>query len=311
MIEMIGNERIPLIGTYKLKVNGFHLVGTKTIIKKNRVKVKKDILSKIFDVAYEQSLEKQLEKEEQVKFINVVMNELYKSEHQFVDLIQMADFDRDFTEYIESRLKQKIVNLIMRKKRFREKANLHSWNFFVTQTYDSEKYASEEEFKKAYLTCLSHLATDFGWRYMGVWERGKVSGRLHFHGIFYIPQGKMKGFLKESKYFSPYSHKMEKSMINSFFAVRFGRNDFQSVGNGVSGISNYICKYIGKTEEKIVYSRHIDDCVEIELSSDDFSIGYNTTYAKKYILLDAVTYNTILDFRGARGEPCFERFFKR
>ena len=307
MIEMIENERIPLVGRYKLKVNGFHIVATRNTIKKNRVQLKKDILSKIFDRAYERSLAKGLIGEEQVKFINSVMNELYKIEFQFADLFQVSDFEKDFTEYIENRLKQKVVNLIMRKKRFREKANLHCWNYFVTQTYDSSKYASEEEFKKAYLTCLSHLSTDLGWRYMGVWERGKVSGRLHFHGMFYIPKGKMKGFLKESKYFSPYSHKMEKSMINSFFAVRFGRNDFQSVKNDVSGISNYICKYINKTDDKIVYSRHIDDCVEIELSSEDFSIGYNTTYAQKYILFDSVVYNTILDFRRARGEPCFAR----
>lgn len=37
-----------------------------------------------------------------------------------------------------------------------------------------------------------------GWKYVGVWERSPEKQRLHFHGIFYIPEGTMPGMLLES-----------------------------------------------------------------------------------------------------------------
>lgn len=290
-MEMILRETIPEIGRYKLKVNGFHLVGTRTVIKSFKGKAKKDILSKLFDIAYNESKDVDKQKE----YINSRMIILYKNNHFYEDLLDMLDDDVDFSDYVEKRLKQKRINLITRKKRFKEKANLHCWNYFVTQTYDSSKFDNEEDFKKSYLTCLSHLATDYGWRFMGVWEKGAVTGRLHFHGVFYIPKGKMKGFFKKSKYFNPMRKRMEISMINSFFAVRFGRNDFQAIENNVGGVANYIIKYIGKTEEKIVYSRHIDSCIDVELEKEDISLGYKLSYCNKFIIYDDLLKGTILD----------------
>lgn len=35
------------------------------------------------------------------------------------------------------------------------------------------------------------------WLYIGAWERAPETGRLHFHGIFYIPEGAMSGKLEE------------------------------------------------------------------------------------------------------------------
>ena len=300
-MEMVTRDLIPNVANYKLKVNGYHMVGTRCKIEKPKKKHKDDLLSKLFSIAYKESEEKLLYNNEQVIYINNRMIELYKIECGFDNLLDYAENSLDFTDYIEQRLKQKIINLVMRKKRFKEKINLHCWNFFVTQTYDSTKFKTEEEFVKAYLTCLSHLATDYGWRYILIPERGKVTGRLHFHGVFYIPIGKMKGFMKESKYFSPIKHKMEKSMINSFFAVRFGRNDFQKIENNVTGISNYIVKYIGKTDAKIIYSRHINSCIEITLEKEDISVGYKLSYCTKFIIFDDLLKGTFLDSDIKRG----------
>lgn len=292
---------LPERANYKLKIDGFHLVGTRNVIKENRKRCKKSVVTDLFEVAYKESVEKSLIGQTQIKYINDKMVEQYKKEREFETLIELANFNCDFTEYILNRLKQKRINLIMRKKRFRDKATLHCWNYFVTQTYDSAKFSSEEDFKKAYLTCLSHLATDFGWRFMGVWERGTLNGRLHFHGVFYIPKGSMKGFFKRSKYFNPTSKRIEQSMINSFFAVRFGRNDFQHIENNISGIASYIIKYIGKTEDKIVYSRHIDGCLNVELGKDDLSMSYDLTYCRKFIVFDDVLSGTILAPDKRRG----------
>ena len=300
-MEMVTKELIPAVANYKLKVNGFHLVGTRTKIVKPKCKKKNDLLLEIFNKAFEESEIKGLADNIQINYINERMVELFKINHSFDNLFEIEEYEGNFFDYIEKKLKQKKINLILRKQRFKEKANLHCWNYFVTQTYDSNKFKTEEEFIKAYLTCLSHLATDYGWRYMLVPERGKVTGRLHYHGIFYIPNGCMKGFLKESKYFSPIKHRMEKSMINSFFAVRFGRNDFQKIENNITGISSYIVKYIGKTDAKIIYSRHIDSCIEIELEKEDISIGYKLSYCTKFIVYDELFENTYLNADLKRG----------
>ena len=80
-----------------------------------------------------------------------------------------------------------------------------------------------------------------------------------------------------TKYYNEISHKVEKSTINSFFAVRFGRNDFQDITkqNGIEGISNYIVKYILKSGEKVYYSRGIDGSITLELCDEDIVCGYN------------------------------------
>lgn len=300
-MEMVARDLIPNVANYKLKVNGFHLVATRRKIEKSKFRKKNDLLLQLFNKAFDESETKGLTDNNQINYINERMIALYKVNHSFDDLFEIEEYNGNFIDYIERKLKQKKINLILRKKRFKEKINLHSWSFFVTQTYDSAKFKTEEDFVKSYLTCLSHLATDYGWRYILVPERGKVTGRLHFHGVFYVPKGNMKGFMKESKYFSPIKHKMEKSMINSFFAVRFGRNDFQKIENSVAGISNYIAKYIGKTDAKIIYSRHIDNCIDIELKKEDISIGYKLSYCTKFIVFDDLFVGTFLNGDIKRG----------
>ena len=47
-------------------------------------------------------------------------------------------------------------------------------------------------------------------------------------------------------------HNLEEELNKTETAVRFGRNDFQDITkqNGIEGISNYIVKYILKSDEK-------------------------------------------------------------
>ena len=65
-----------------------------------------------------------------------------------------------------------------------------------------------------------------GWRYMGVFERSPEKKRLHFHGIFYIPDGQMVGEVSRKRDFSTTQNRMQFVNVNSFFLDRFGRNDF-------------------------------------------------------------------------------------
>lgn len=299
------NVHIPRRATYGVKYSRGALAGyIADHVKKRRNKATgKDELSELFNAAYEQSENLNLTGNMQIDFINDEMIKGWKLNH-CKNLFDLVDENYDFTNYIMYKLKAKIVARHMRVKRFYEKANLHCWNYFVTQTYDSAKYATEEEFKKAYLTCLSHLSTDFGWRYMGVFERGILTGRLHFHGVFYIPDGAMKGYLKPSKYFSPYEHRMKSSVINSFFAERFGRCDFECISKetGVSAVSSYILKYVRKSENRVIYSRGISDKIVVELTSEDIIYGVKKKYADKFVIFDDILRGTFLDARRRLAE---------
>ena len=140
--------------------------------------------------------------------------------------------------------------------RLYRKVNLQQWTHFCTFTYD-EKKLTEEEFRKKLLNCLRHLSNRKSWKYIGVWERSPINNRLHFHGIFVIP--KMIGEIIETKDYSTKTHKMQITYQNTFFLERFGRNDFREIENNslVYQAVSYILKYIRKTGEKVIYSKHL------------------------------------------------------
>lgn len=59
-------------------------------------------------------------------------------------------------------------NLYLRQRRFRQKAYLNQWNYFITVSYEDGKFESEEDFRTALGKCLSDLHTRRGRNYMGV-----------------------------------------------------------------------------------------------------------------------------------------------
>ena len=95
---------------------------------------------------------------------------------------------------------------------------------------------------------------------MGVWERAPKTNRLHFHGLFNIPDGTMPGEIIEVKDYDTKAYKMQTSYQNTYFNERFGRSDFKEInpyeyrlGNAIS----YLIKYLEKSNEKIVYSKNL------------------------------------------------------
>ena len=202
---------------------------------------------------------------------------------------EMNDKQFDLNEYIADKIKRKLNNLLHRKKRFRRKANLNRWNYFVTFTYDDTKHTAES-FKKKLRKCLSNLHTRRGWKYMGVFEEAPETGRLHFHGLIYVPAGEMLGTLTEKQDYSTAKHEIQTRNENSFFAESFGINDFCEVSidemkNGKR--TEYILKYIGKTNERICYSRGIPTEICRVIDGDDI-ITEMRDFVTKYILFDDV-----------------------
>lgn len=162
--------------------------------------------------------------------------------------------------YIKDFIDRQIINLKSRKRLFRRKALSNDWNYFATFTYDDKKH-TEETFVKTLKKKLQNLHTNYGWLYMGCFERSKKD-RLHFHGLLYVPKGTMRGNICETEYYDTNSHKKAVCYINSEFEDKIGRNDFKSITTNdftFTTALEYILKYIGKSNNRVVYSRGIKD----------------------------------------------------
>ena len=196
-------------------------------------------------------------------------------------------FGGDLDKYVAEKIEKQQRNVFARKKRFRRKGYLNEWTHFVTLTYDDEKQTAET-FKKKLRKCLSNLHTRRGWNYMGVFEEAPETGRLHFHGVFYIPKGEMVGNLIEKKDYSTKQGKIQTRSENDFFAAGFGRNDFEEITMDElrhGKTLEYILKYIEKTGERVVYSRGIPTQVCKVLPAREI-VGKMQDFMTKYVLFD-------------------------
>lgn len=157
--------------------------------------------------------------------------------------------------FIQQNIERKKRNLIVRRIRMVRKANLADFNYFCTFTYSDELH-TEETFKKKLRAAFRNLCYRNQWKYMGVWERSPEKQRLHFHGLFNIPDGQMVGEVKEIKDYSVRLGRVQVSHQNTYFNERFGRSDFEEIidGRGLGEALAYLMKYLEKTGEKIVYS---------------------------------------------------------
>lgn len=202
-------------------------------------------------------------------------------------LLKLFSERGDLDKYISEKLEKEQRNLYARKKRFRRKGALNRWNYFVTFTYNDRLHTAET-FRKKLRKCLSNLHTRRGWRYMGVFEEAPETGRLHFHGLFYIPDGEMIGTITEEQDYSERQGKMQVTYSNDFFKKNFGKNDFEELNAmelKCGQTLNYILKYIGKTGERIIYSRGIPTEICKKISEREIATEM-TDYVKKFVLFD-------------------------
>ena len=178
----------------------------------------------------------------------------------------------DTERYVDLHLERKQRNLICRRIRLTRKVNLQEFNYFCTFTYD-DKLHTEESFKKKLRTCLKNYAVRNGWKYIGVWERSPEKRRLHFHGVFYIPEGTMPGELEEHKDYNLNTRRMQVTMQNTFFNKKFGRSDFETIDDKdrMGEALAYLIKYIEKTGERIVYSRGLPQFFISDIMDDDIA----------------------------------------
>ena len=188
-------------------------------------------------------------------------------------------------EYTRKQTERKRNNACKRYTRLWHKVYLQrNWNFFVTCTYSDEKH-TEQTFQKTLRNTLKHLVSRKGWKYIGVWERS-ASERLHFHGIFYIPENAMVGELKQVSDYSTKQHRMQTTYQNTRFSKQFGRNDFKEIDkNEIVQSVRYLLKYIEKSGEKLVYGGDLPTYFKSDIMDEDIvcSIGVDD---RKKLLFD-------------------------
>ena len=190
-------------------------------------------------------------------------------------------------EYVERNNERKKTNAVRRKVRLSKKVNLQrEWSYFCTFTFSDEKH-TEESFRKSLRNTLKHLVNRKGWKHIGVWERGGETGRLHFHGIFYIPPDGIVGEIVETKDYNTKDHRMQTTHQNTYFLERYGRNDFQPLGSPeeVQHSLGYLMKYIEKSGEKLIYGGKLPTYFVSDVIDEDILAPYGID-DRKAILAD-------------------------
>lgn len=191
-----------------------------------------------FETAYKES--QALPKRERKKYIAEKLQDFFAA-------------TEETAAFVASNIERKKTNAAKQRTWLMRKVYLQKWNFFTTFTYSDEKH-TEETFKAKLRNTLKQIVSRKCWKYIGVWERA-ASERLHFHGIFYIPENAMVGELKQVSDYSTKQRRMQTTYQNTRFLRQFGRNDFKELitKSDIMLSVRYLLKYIEKSGEKLVY----------------------------------------------------------
>ena len=242
---------------------------------KSQKKVKRTTRKEIFEELY-------------VKYSN--LKKKTKKQKILEEMKPLFKFDEMAEKYVEEQFERKERNLICRRVRMNRKINLQKFNYFVTFTYDSKKI-EESKFRRYLMRELRKRCKDYDWKYVGVWERSVGNNRLHFHALMSIPEGTMTpGGLKPVTGYSIRLGRMETINQSPFFYDLFGRNDFEEVFDkrGLGEAIAYISKYLGKSGEKIVFSKNLPQYFISDIWEEDVvcNIGLED---RKLLLFDDFT----------------------
>ena len=196
-----------------------------------------------------------------------------KRKERFTEIVAelrpQFESEEQAAEYVKAEMERIQRNLIVRRKRLVRKINLGNWKYFCTFTYDDQKH-TEESFKAKLRDCFKKMCHRKGWIYVGIWERSPSSNRLHFHGLFNIPENAMVGELTDHRDYSTKTHRMQTTLQNSYFTERFGRNDFEPINKPeLPNATAYLMKYIEKSGERIVYSQNTPTYFVSDILDDD------------------------------------------
>ena len=166
--DLFNRKKNQFTREYKIYHDGSHYIARESVNGRNRTVTRRgrSALITLFDILYDETIKSDVATDEEKK--------RYITDKLINDYcVDIPDVDI----FVEENFGRKTRNIWQREKRFRRKAYLNRWNYFVTFTYDGKKH-TEETFIKRLRKCLANLHTRRGWRYMGVTERGEENGRF-------------------------------------------------------------------------------------------------------------------------------------
>ena len=252
--ETAGNEALTgeeVVSEKECEIEVLDEIGTVCEPKTERKMTRKEL----FEELYEKS--KNMQKQKQMSFIERKMRPYFQKEE-------------NLKLYVQEQFFRKQRNISCRRVRLSRKVNLAEFNYFVTFTY-ADVLHTEDSFKQKMKAFLRNMTFRKNWRYAGVWERSPRKQRLHFHGLFDIPVGTMPGEIEEVRDYSPIKKKVQIIHQNTYLKEKFGRNDFDPIDSkaALGEAIGYLTKYIGKTGEKIVYSRNLPQYFISDIMDED------------------------------------------
>ena len=138
-IDLFNRTKNPFTSEYKIYHDGSHYIARESVkgLKRRARKRERSELVTLFDFLFDEAIKSDIatdvEKKQYIedKFINDYCIEL-----------------PDIKDFIEENFARKMRNIWQREKRFRRKAYLNRWNYFVTFTYDGKKHTEETFIKR-------------------------------------------------------------------------------------------------------------------------------------------------------------------
>lgn len=214
----------------------------------------------------------------------------YKQRDAFINK-RLQETIPDETErkaFIAENKDRKKRNLSKRYSLLWRKVRLQQWNWFVTLTFDSAKHTAES-FKAKLKDTLKKLVMRKGWKYIGAWEHGSETERLHFHGIFVIPDGQMVGEIEQVSDYSTKRKRRRTKLQNTYFHKRFGLNEFEEISpRDVDHSVKYLIKYLDKDGNRMCQGGDVKPYFRSTVMDKDIVCPYGEE-EKKYILADNFT----------------------
>ena len=135
---------------YRIYSDGSHYIARAATHAKapKRIQRDKTEIDDIFNMLYSDGIKSEMQDKELREFIKTNLEDCFPAFH-------------DLEKYVNENVDRMNRNAWQREKRFRRKAYLNRWNYFVTFTYNGKKH-TEETFRKKLRKCLSNLHTRRG-----------------------------------------------------------------------------------------------------------------------------------------------------